>query len=193
MAGDHLGDAPKHYSHAPRVGAGEFGAAAATCRVEVAPATPTADGDGPDLLGFGVAGMEELAAGAARGAAGDRSRLAPAGIQTLLDLEEPRPKRSPRGQHGATRADRTSEPRQSSLGRAKIHGELLKLGLTVSQATASKYVLRPRRPPSQTWRTSLKNRAADLIALDFFTVPTATFRVLFVLVMLMHSRRRLVH
>jgi transposase InsO family protein len=78
-------------------------------------------------------------------------------------------------------------------GAPRIHGELLKLGLMVSQATVSKYMLRPRRPPSQAWRTFLKNHAKDLIALDFFTVPTATFRVLFVLVMLTHSRRRLVH
>jgi putative transposase len=78
-------------------------------------------------------------------------------------------------------------------GAPRIHGELLKLGVTVSQATVSKYMLRPRRPPSQAWRTFLKNHAKDLIALDFFTVPTATFRVLFVLVMLTHSRRRLVH
>jgi len=78
-------------------------------------------------------------------------------------------------------------------GAPRIHGELLKLGVTVSQATVSKYMLRPRRPPSQAWRTFLKNHVKDLIALDFFTVPTATFRVLFVLVMLTHSRRRLVH
>src|SRR5262245_20234402 len=78
-------------------------------------------------------------------------------------------------------------------GAPRIHGELLKLGLKVSQATVSKYMLRPRRPPSQAWRTFLKNHAKDLIALDFFTVPTATFRVLFVLVVLSHARRRLVH
>jgi len=78
-------------------------------------------------------------------------------------------------------------------GAPRIHGELLKLGLTVSQATVSKYMLRHRRPPSQAWRTFLKNHAKDVIALDFFTVPAATFRVLFVLVMLTHSRRRLVH
>src|SRR5437879_13588812 len=75
-------------------------------------------------------------------------------------------------------------------GAPRIHGELLKLGLTVSQATVSKYMVRHRRPPSQVWRTFLKNHAKDLIALDFFTVPTATFRVLFVLVMLSHGRRR---
>ena len=68
-------------------------------------------------------------------------------------------------------------------GAPRIHGELLKLGLTVSQATVSKYMVRPRRPPPQAWRTFLKNQVKDLIALDFFTVPTATFRVLFVLVM----------
>ena len=78
-------------------------------------------------------------------------------------------------------------------GAPRIHGELLKLGLPVSQATVSKYMVRPRRPPSQAWRTFLKNHASDLIASDFFTVPTATFRVLFVLVMVTHSRRRLVH
>src|SRR5216110_2852738 len=78
-------------------------------------------------------------------------------------------------------------------GAPRIHGELLKLGLAVSQATVSRYMLRPRRPPSQAWRAFLKNHAKDLIALDFFTVPTATFRVLFVLVVLNHDRRRLVH
>src|SRR2546425_1439287 len=78
-------------------------------------------------------------------------------------------------------------------GAPRIHGELLKLGLTVSQATVSKYMLRPWGPPSQAWRTFLKNHAKDLIALDFFTVPTATFRVLFVLEVLSHDRRRLVH
>ncbi len=78
-------------------------------------------------------------------------------------------------------------------GAPRIHGELLKLGLTVSQATVSKYMVRPRRPPSQAWRMFLKNHAPDLIAMDFFTVPTATFRVLFVLVVLSHARRRLVH
>jgi transposase InsO family protein len=78
-------------------------------------------------------------------------------------------------------------------GAPRIHGELLKLGLTVSQATVWKYMLRPRRPPSQAWRTFLNNHASGLIALDFFTVPTATFRVLFVLIILTHNRRRLMH
>jgi len=78
-------------------------------------------------------------------------------------------------------------------GAPRIHGELLKLGLTVSQATVSKYMIRRRKPPSQTWRTFLTNHVRDLVAIDFFTVPTATFWILFVLVVLSHERRRLVH
>jgi len=78
-------------------------------------------------------------------------------------------------------------------GVPRIHGELLKLGIDVSEATASKYMIKRRRPPSQTWRTFLANHAKDIIALDFFTVPTATFRILFVLIILSHDRRRILH
>ncbi len=78
-------------------------------------------------------------------------------------------------------------------GAPRIHGELLKLGLDVSEATVSKYMIRDRRPPSQTWRTFLEYHAKDLVTIDFFTVPTATFRVLFVLVILSHDRRRILH
>ncbi len=63
----------------------------------------------------------------------------------------------------------------------RIHGELLQLGIEVSEMTVSKYLIRERKPPSQTWRTFLENHAKEVIATDFFTVPTATFRVLFVL------------
>src|SRR6184192_3929358 len=55
------------------------------------------------------------------------------------------------------------------------------------------YLPRPRKPPSQTWRTFLTNHLVQTAAIDFFTVPTATFRVLFVLVVLSHERRRVVH
>jgi transposase InsO family protein len=78
-------------------------------------------------------------------------------------------------------------------GAPRIHGELLKLGIEVSQGTVAKYMDRPRRPPSQTWRTFLRNHAKDLASTDFLVVPTATFRLLFVFVVLSHSRRRLVH
>jgi hypothetical protein len=64
-------------------------------------------------------------------------------------------------------------------GAPRIHGELLKLGIVISQAAVSKYGVRHRKPPSQTWRTFLKNHAKDIVSIDFFTVPTVTFRVLF--------------
>src|SRR6267143_3881370 len=67
-------------------------------------------------------------------------------------------------------------------GAPRIHGELLKLGIAVAQSTVAKYLPRPRKPPSQTWRTFLTNHLAQTTAIDFFTVPTATFRVLFVFV-----------
>ena len=78
-------------------------------------------------------------------------------------------------------------------GAPRIHGELLKLGITVSQATVSKYMVRNYKPPSQTWRTFLKNHAKDIVSVDFFTVPTATFRVLFVFLVMSNDRRRIVH
>jgi len=78
-------------------------------------------------------------------------------------------------------------------GAPRIHGELLKLGIEVSQTTVSKYMIRHRKPPSQTWRTFLKNHAQDIVSVDFFTVPTATFRVLFVFLVLSNQRRRIVH
>jgi putative transposase len=77
-------------------------------------------------------------------------------------------------------------------GAPRIHGELQKLGIEIAQATVSKYVGRPNRPPSQTWRTFLDNHIRSLMSVDFFTVPTVTFKVLFVFVVLAHHRRRVV-
>jgi putative transposase len=78
-------------------------------------------------------------------------------------------------------------------GAPRIHGELQKLGLEISQATVSKYLVRRRTPPSQTWRTFLDNHIGSLVSVDFFTVPTVLFKVLFVFVVLAHDRRRVVH
>ena len=78
-------------------------------------------------------------------------------------------------------------------GAPRIHGELLKLGIDVSQATVSKYMVRSRKPPSQSWRAFLDNHVKDLISVDFFTVPSATFRVLYVFVVLSHERREIIH
>ncbi len=78
-------------------------------------------------------------------------------------------------------------------GAPRIHGELQKLGLEISQATVSKDLVRRRTPPSQTWRTFLDNHIRSLVSVDFFTVPTVLFKVLFVFVVLAHDRRRVVH
>lgn len=78
-------------------------------------------------------------------------------------------------------------------GAPRIHGELLKLGIEVSQATVSKYMVRHRKPPSQGWRTFLTNHAKDIVSVDFFTVPAAAFRVLYVFLALSNARRRIVH
>jgi putative transposase len=79
-------------------------------------------------------------------------------------------------------------------GAPKIHGELLMLGFVISERSVSRYMPKPpRQPPSQTWRTFLDNHLGSLASIDFFTVPTATFRVLFVSLVLVHNRRRVVH
>lgn len=78
-------------------------------------------------------------------------------------------------------------------GAPRIHGELLKLGLEVSERCVSRLMPKCRKPPSQTWRAFLDNHVQELVAIDSFAVPTATFRVLFVLVVLAHHRRRVIH
>ncbi len=78
-------------------------------------------------------------------------------------------------------------------GAPRIPGELLKLGIDVAERTVSRLLPKRHTPPSQTWRTFLANHVRDLVSIDFFTVPTAGLRVLFVLVVLAHQRRRVVH
>jgi putative transposase len=78
-------------------------------------------------------------------------------------------------------------------GAPRIHGELLKLGIEVSERTVSRLMPKRRKPPSQTWRTFLDNHVKEIVSIDFFAVPTAAFRVLFVLVVLAHNRRHVVH
>jgi putative transposase len=78
-------------------------------------------------------------------------------------------------------------------GSPRIVGELRKLGITVAKSTVETYRPRVRKPPSPTWRTFLANHVKDLVACDFFTVPTVQCRVLFVFIMLAHKRRRIVH
>ena len=80
-----------------------------------------------------------------------------------------------------------------SWGVPRIQSELALLGHSVSEATVRKYRIRKRKPPSQTWQTFLANHLTDIVAIDFFTVPTATFRILFAFVALRQDRRMVVH
>ena len=88
---------------------------------------------------------------------------------------------------------RTMSKNNSLWGAPRIHCELLKLGINVSQATVAKYMVRHPKPPSHAWRTFLKNHTKQLASIDFFTVPTISFRILYVFLVLSHERRRVVH
>jgi putative transposase len=88
---------------------------------------------------------------------------------------------------------RTMSRNNIGWGAPRIHGELKMLGIQISESTVAKYMIRHRNPPSQTWRTFLENHADCIAGIDFFTVPTATFRILYVFIVLSHDRRHIVH
>ena len=90
-----------------------------------------------------------------------------------------------------SRSDSADEQRQPALG-PRIHGELLKLGIEVSQATVAKYMVRRPGTPSQNWRTFLGNHAEGIAATDMFVVASASFRLLYVMIILGHARRKIV-
>ena len=79
-------------------------------------------------------------------------------------------------------------------GAPRIHGELLKLGITVAQRTVAKYMVRElHRAPNQNWRTFLRNHLGQMVSVDFLTVPTLGFQVLYVFLVLSHQRRKVLH
>ena len=75
----------------------------------------------------------------------------------------------------------------------RIQAELHLLGYEVAESTVAKYRVRIRKPPSQTWKSFLQNHAGQIAAIDFFTVPTVTFNILYGFVVLLHDRRQVVH
>src|SRR3982075_3009514 len=77
-------------------------------------------------------------------------------------------------------------------GAPRIHGELLKLGFNVAQSSVAKYMVKRRGPPSQGWKTFLRNHAPDIAAMDLFVVPTIGFDLLYAFVVVRHGRRDLV-
>jgi putative transposase len=88
---------------------------------------------------------------------------------------------------------RTMWQANPTWGAPRIVGELGKLGIEVAKSTVETYRVRPHKPPSPAWKTFLKNHVQELVSLDFFVVPTVTHNVLFVLLILAHERRRLIH
>ena len=88
---------------------------------------------------------------------------------------------------------RTMSRENRLWGAPRIHGELLKLGIAIGETSVSKYMIRQRKPPSQTWRTFLGNHIRQLVSVDFFTVPTIRFQVLYVFLVMAHERRRIMH
>ncbi len=110
----------------------------------------------------------------------------------VLDLEGAlRPTRTTRHFARGPSADPQDVQENPSWGAPRIHGELLKLGFNVGESSVSKYIVRNRKPPSQTWRTFLENHAQQLVSIDVFTVPTIRFQVLYVFLVLAHDRRRI--
>ena len=77
-------------------------------------------------------------------------------------------------------------------GAPRLHGELLKLGIDIGQTSVAKYMVRIRRPPSQDWKTFLRNHADGIAAMDLFVVPTVSFRLLYGLLIMGHGRRQIV-
>jgi transposase InsO family protein len=105
-------------------------------------------------------------------------------------------KSRPHGGRPKTPADVRQLIREMSVanplwGAPRIHGELLKLGIDVGQTTVAKYMAKKGRPPSQGWRTFLCNHADAIASMDLFVVPTISFRLLYGLMILRHSRREL--
>lgn len=78
-------------------------------------------------------------------------------------------------------------------GAPQIVGEPGKIGIDVAKSTVERYMVRRRKPPSATWRAFLKNHVNEIVAVDFFVVPTIRNQVLFVFLVLAHERRRVVH
>jgi transposase InsO family protein len=105
-------------------------------------------------------------------------------------------KSRPRGGRPKTPADIRHLIRDISIanplwGAPRIHGELLKLGIEVGQTSIAKYMVRRRGPPSQGWKTFLRNHADGVAAMDLFVVPTISFRLLYGLLIIGHGRRQI--
>src|SRR5665811_2388563 len=122
----------------------------------------------------------------------DTGALASSRLLPILALEVTISGRPAADRDGAARVDPADEHGEPSLGRATLHGELLKLGFEVAQSSVAKYMVKRRWPPGQGWLTFLRNHAPDIAAMDLFVVPTIGFDLLYAFVIVRLDRRDLV-
>jgi hypothetical protein len=118
--------------------------------------------------------------------------LASGRLSPLLVLEIMSTGRATADRGGIARADPADEQGEFAWGAPRIHGELLKLGFEVAQSSVAKYMVKRRGPPSQGWRTFLRNHAQDIAAMDPFVVPTIGFDLLYAYIIVRPDRRELV-
>jgi len=137
--------------------------------------------------------LVRLAAGAVLRPTANRGGVAEEAISGLLACLEPtwpgRPKIAPELRQLIKRVWQANP----TWGSPRIVSELKMLGIHVAKAIVERYNPRLGKPPSPSWRTFLEQHAHELASIDFFVVPTAALKVLFVLVVLVHGRRRIVH
>jgi hypothetical protein len=128
--------------------------------------------------------------------AGNGCGLASQGVSLVLDLEgSTGTAQTPRRQLRGSRSDPQDVPENPTWGAPRIHGELLMLGFQVSERSVSRWMKRvPRDPqPAQRWRAFLRNHREAIAAMDFFTVPTISFGVLYCFFVIRHDRRCILH
>src|SRR5258705_13963772 len=121
----------------------------------------------------------------------DRGSLAPRWILIVLALEIQTARRETESPLEIRKLIRDMSLANPLWGAPRIHGELLKLGIDVGQTSVAKNMARRRRPPSQGWKTFLRNHADGIASIDLFVVPTISTRLLYGLLILRHTRRKL--
>ena len=126
---------------------------------------------------------------------GDSDRVASGGLSPVLALAIAAAQRPTQGEKEIRTLVRRMAAENSGWGAPKIHGELLKLGFEISERTVARYLRRLRRrcDPAKHWLAFLANHREVIVAFDFFTVPTLTFRLLYCFFVIEHGRRRILH
>ena len=143
------------------------------------------------VFGLGLPTVSKRSRRTRHRTAGDRCALASRGLSILLALEVESPGGPSRGPIEVRQLIREMSIANPLWGAPRIHGELLKLGIDVGQTSVAKYMARRRGPPSQGWKTFLRNHADGIAAMDLFVVPTVSFRLLYGLLIMGHSRRQI--